>query len=60
MTREGLVGCQHDLGVFIQKNGLHGGESPLMKHLVESGISHYRKDNIATLIIETFWEHLNR
>ena len=48
MTREALVDCQHDLGVFVQKNRLYSEESPLIKHLGQLGIAHFHQDTLAS------------
>jgi hypothetical protein len=55
MTREELVDCQHDLGVFIRKNWLYSEKSPLMIHLKELGMEDCEEDLLAALIIEVFW-----
>ena len=57
--REGLVDFLKDLGMFIRNNWLYSDESPLMISFKAQGMSVYKEEVLALLIIEQYWRHLN-
>ncbi len=56
--RESLADFLKDLGMFIRNNWLYSDESPLMKSFQEQGMSAYKEEPLALLIIEQYWRYL--
>ena len=57
--RDGLVDYLKDLGTFIRNNWLYSEESPLMQNFRSLGLSAYKEEPLALLIIVLYWEHLH-